>query len=195
MVSTHSPYWQESFLQAAEWKKGNTWEFFIFRTTLRFLFKKGNQEALDNRRILPLTCVAQSGLRFGAPFVVPLALLCAPSNVHLHTILIYPRWLSISAIVWFILGPIGCFFCQRLVGAHPGPDLIDLADADPVVVLSFRQKTVEILNLLLVLDGHQVCVVLLAPGACLTPVHGGVGVVVGPALYTSPHAQHWGQKW
>lgn len=145
-------------------------------------------------RVLPLTRVAQSGLLFGAPLIVPLALLGSPSNVHLHAVLICPCLPPFLAVVGFVCRPVGGLFGQRLVGAHPGPDVIDLADADPVVVFPLWQPAVEMVDLLLVLDGHHVRVVLLAPGSRFRPVHGGVGVVVGPALSTSPHAQHWGRK-
>lgn len=205
MVSTHSPNWQESFSQAAEERRGereNSWYnliisevfFLFFRTTL--IVKKWILSTNPGpMRILLLTCVAQGSLRFGARLVVPLALVCIPFNVHLNAILVSrPFFLSFDAIVWFTRGPVGCFICQNLIGAHPGPDVVDLADANPVVAFFFRQPVVEMLYLVLVLDGHQVCIVLPAPGSCMEPVHGGVGVVVGPALDTSPHAQHWGQK-
>lgn len=140
---------------------------------------------------MSLTGVAQGRLQSGAGLVVPLALICGPLDVHLHAVLV-PRasFLSGAAVVRFVLCPVGCFLGQNLVGAHPGPDVVDLADADPVVAFPFRQPAVEVLDLLLVLDGHQVRVVLPAPGSCTEPVHGGVGVVVGPALHARPHAQH-----
>lgn len=139
---------------------------------------------------LLLTCVAQSRLQLFTPLIVPLAGLRFPFDVHLHTVLVLP--LLLLAVVRFTFCPVGCLSCQSFVGPHPGPDVIDLADANPIVGGLSGQPAFEILDLLLVLDGHHVCVVLFAPGSCIRPVHGGVGVIVGPGFYTTHHAHHWG---
>lgn len=94
-------------------------------------------------------------------------------------------------VVWFTPCPVGCFYCQSLVGPDPCPGVIDLADPNPVVGVFLGQPFNEMPDLPLVLDGHHVCVVLPAPVSSFIPNHLFVRVVVGPALYTSPHAQHW----
>lgn len=191
MVSTQSPWTHESASQAARGKDSNlfTWEKcpheIFFLTELRVSFSVFK---------LLLTCVAQSRLQLCTPLIVPLAGLRFPFDVHLYTILAFPRILLVLAIVRFTRCPVACLCCQSFVGPHPGPDVMDLADADPIVALLFGQPATEMLDLPLVLDGHHVCVALFAPGSCIRPVHGGAGVVVGPAFYTTHHAHHWGRE-
>ena len=180
MVSTQSPNAHESFLQAAG-ERGSTFTYPAYFSEL-FLFPQ-HQQILHNcwinglmlisyesKRLL--TCVAQSGLRFAAPLIIPLACLPLPLYVHLHTVLALPGTL-LSAVVWFPLCPVGCFCCQSLVGAHPGPFIVDLADPNPVVIFCPGQPGVEMPDLALVLDGHHVRVVLPAPGSSLLPIHMG----------------------
>lgn len=137
-----------------------------------------------------LTCVTQGRLPLVAPLIVPLAGLRVPLDVHLHAVLVGAA-VAAPAVVGLARRPVGRVCSQALVGAHPRPDLIDLADADPVVFVLFGQPAVEVINLRPVLDGYHVCVVLSAPGSGSRPGESGVGVVVGPAFHTAPHAHHW----
>lgn len=141
-----------------------------------------------------LTCVTQGPLTLVALLIVPLAGLRGPPAVHLHAVLVGARASALLAVVWLAPGPVGRLWRQALVGADPSPDAIVLADADPKVAALRGQPALEMLNLLLVLDGHHVCVVLSAPGSGILPVHRGVGVVVRPAFHTAPHAHDWGWK-
>lgn len=138
-----------------------------------------------------LTCVAKSRLQLFAALIIPFSRLRITFNVHLHTVLFHPLTPPTSAIVWLALCPVGCFWRQSLAGANPGPDILDLAYADPVVGAFPGQPAVEMPDLLLVLDGHHVGVVLPAPGSGLRPRHVVVvRVEVGPAFYIRPYAQH-----
>lgn len=138
-----------------------------------------------------LTWVAQCCLWLHAPLVIPLSCLFFPFYVHFNAVLRFPHVVFTLPIVGFAFCPVGGFCCERLVRPDPGPDVLDLADPDPVVGVFPGQPAVQVPNLLLVLDSHHVRVLVLAPGSSRLPVHGGVWIEVRPALHTAPHAQDW----
>lgn len=120
------------------------------------------------------TCVAQSALELAARLVIPLAPVPGPLDVDLHAVLVG------LLVVGLPGSPVRGLLRQRLPSAYPDPLSFDLADPNPVVSGRVAEYGVQVLNLLLVLNCHQVGIPLLAVGAGLVKVHVLRGGVVGP---------------
>lgn len=95
-----------------------------------------------------LTCVAQGPLAFGAGLVIPLARGRVTLDVDLHAVLVVPL------VVGLILRPVLGLLCERLIGPHPGPLIIDLSDSNPVVRAEVWDDVIEVSDFILILDGH-----------------------------------------
>lgn len=128
-------------------------------------------------------CVADSSFLHVAFLIVPFGRGCIPLNVYLYTVLA-------CYVIRLIWRPILFLFRHRLVGSYPGPHSSLLEDACPVIISVRWQHIVEEVSLLLVLDDHHVCEVLLAPLTGLFPSTVWTGtVVVHPSLHSSSAAQ------
>lgn len=82
------------------------------------------------------------------------------------------------------------FFGHLLASSIPDPHSILSANTYPVIFEVVRQQIIEEIGLLLALERHQACRILLAPLAGLNPfpARSGAGGV-GPGLYSSIVAQ------
>lgn len=178
MVSTHSPCWlhEKGWQEAAH--TGDSHQELV-ATLPRY-----PAHPIQLWSAVPLlTLVAQRLFLPVAGLVIPLARLLRPLDVDLHAVLVG------AAVVGLPNCPVLCLLGQRLLGAHPGPDASQLADANPVVVPMVGQALVEVLDLLLVLDCHQVGKEGLAVIPGLLPrVVPLVTVVVRPGTHL--HPQH-----
>lgn len=99
-------------------------------------------------RVLAGSCVAQGPLAFGAGLVIPLARGRVTLDVDLHAVLVVPL------VVGLILRPVLGLLCERLIGPHPGPLIIDLSDSNPVVRAEVWDDVIEVSDFILILDGH-----------------------------------------
>lgn len=95
-----------------------------------------------------LTCEAQGPLSFKTGFVVPLAGGQITLDVDLHTVLVVPL------VVGLVVGPVLSLLRESLIGAHPGPLIVDLSDTDPVVRVEEWDDVIEVSDFILILDGH-----------------------------------------
>jgi len=177
MVSTHSPRW----LHGKGWQEAVHTEY--GREELPATLPRSPACPTRVRAAVPpLTLVAQRLFLPAAGLVVPLARLLLPLDVDLHAVLVG------AAVVGLPGCPVLRLLRQCLPGAHPGPDATQFADADPVVAPMEGQALVEVLDLLLVLDCHQVGKEGLAVVPGLLPhVVPLVTVVVRPGTHLHPY--------
>lgn len=176
MVSTHSPRWlhEKGWQEAAHTEDGQ-------QEPLSTLPRSPAHPIWLRAAAPALTLVAQRLLLLLAVLVIPLARLLLPLDVDLHTVLVG------AAVVGLPGCPVLRLLCQHLLGANPGPGAAQLADADPVVAPVEGQARVEVLNLLLVLDCHQVSEEGLAVVPGLLPcVVALVTVVICPGTHLHP---------
>lgn len=132
---------------------------------------------------MSFTTVADGSLLLATILVVPLGCVYFPLNVNLNAVLT-------CYVIWFIWCPVLSVLWQLLMSSIPDPTSIHFANAYPVIFWVKWKQIVDEVTLLLVLDGHHACEVLLAPLAGLKPSTDGTGaVVVGPCLHSSSAAQ------
>lgn len=132
---------------------------------------------------MSFTSVADCSLPLAAILIVPLGCIFTPLNVNLHTVLTHN-------VIWLLWRPVLKLYRHLLTGSIPYPPSTLFVDAYPVIFLVKWQQIIKEISLLLALDGHHACEVLLAPLAGLKPSSAWTdAVVVGPCLCSSSAAQ------
>lgn len=130
------------------------------------------------------TSVTQCSLHLVTGLIIPLALVLASLDVDFHTVLI------VASIIGLSISPVFSLLCQMLLGSHPRPSIADLANTNPVVSWLAGEHVVQVFDLIVVLDGHHVCIVFPTPLTSVHPFHGIVRVMVRPAFHSCPLIQN-----